>query len=146
MPLSVITVGGLQDLGYAVDYAQADPYSLGGLLAPDSYVDDSGMGGLGAIGGLLAPDAIGGGDTLAFNDACDGPPVIDDRGQASTAGILTDFVDADDGAVHDGAGQTDLSLMMTYMANSFVTSPGEGAGNVATTQTTPDDVLARPYA
>jgi hypothetical protein len=146
MPLSTITVGGLQDLGYAVDYAQADPYSLGGLMAPDSYVDDSGIGGLDAIAGssLLAADATGGSDTLAFNDAYDGPTVIDDRGQASTAGILTDFVDADDGA--GNGGQTDVSLLTTYMANSFVTSPGEGAGNVGTTQTAPDDLLSRPYA
>jgi hypothetical protein len=146
MPLSVITIGGLQDLGYSVDYAQADPYSLGGLMSPDSYVDDSGAGGLGAIGSLLAYDATGGGDTLAFNDAYDGPTVIDDRGQASTAGILTDFVDADEGAANGEAAQTDVSLLTTYMASSFVTSPGEGAGNVATTQTSPDDVLTRPNA
>jgi hypothetical protein len=142
MPLSIVTIGGLQDLGYDVDYAQADPYSLGGLMAPDSYVDDRGMGGLDAIAGssLLAPDAAGGGDTLAFNDAYDGPPLIDDRGQASTTGILTDFADADDGA------NADMSLLTAYMANSFVTAPGDGAGNVGTAQTTPDDILTRPNA
>ena len=54
----------------------------------DDWQDDSGMGGLDAIAGssLLAADATGGGDTLAFNDAYDGPPAIDDRGQASTTG------------------------------------------------------------
>ena len=44
MPLSTITIGGLQDLGYAVDYSQADPYSLGGLMAP-KYVRGRQRGG-----------------------------------------------------------------------------------------------------
>ena len=39
-----------------------------------------------------------------------------------------------------------LSLLTAYMANSFVTAPGDGAGNVGTAQTTPDDILTRPNA
>ncbi len=47
--------------------------------------------------------------------------MIDDRGQASTVGILTDFADAAYGA------NADMSLLTAYMANSFVTAPGEGS-------------------
>jgi hypothetical protein len=34
MPISTITVGSLQDLGYTVNYAAADPYTLPGIVAP----------------------------------------------------------------------------------------------------------------
>ena len=45
-----------------------------------------------------------------------------------------------------GGANADVSLLTTYMANSFVTAPGEGAGNVGTIQTAPDDILTRPNA
>ena len=35
MPLSIVTIGSLQDLGYNVDYGAADPYRLPGRLMAD---------------------------------------------------------------------------------------------------------------
>lgn len=169
MPLSTITVGGLQDLGYVVDYGQADSYSLGGLMAPESYVDDSGMGGLGAVGSILAHDATGGGDTLAFNDVSDQLPVIDDTnmgglsaigicqcgcmGSASATALagLSNYSLAADGSVGSSngaadAGLGDVSLMTTYLANSFVTSGGESGVVDATASSSAQDFLTRPLA
>ena len=36
MPLSIVTIGSLQDLGYTVDYNAADAYRLPGHLVADS--------------------------------------------------------------------------------------------------------------
>ncbi|SEP23731.1 Leishmanolysin [Rhodospirillales bacterium URHD0017] len=165
MPLSIVTIGGLQDLGYTVDYSRADAYGLPGHLTAglgSDVVDDSGAASQSGILSEFSPLA-GGSGTLAVNDAVAGLPVVDDRGLASQEGILTDFVDGDmtggsatlasaggipvteDANINGGAGLVNMSLLTSYIASSFVTSPGEGAGTVVS-QSAQEDTLTRPAA
>lgn len=80
MPLSIITVGGLADLGYVVDYNRADSYALPvtNLLAPESASASAGSTGsasssggwcgCGCIGGSGSPFSLGSYDLAAAAD------------------------------------------------------------------------------
>ncbi|MEX5728137.1 Ca2+-binding RTX toxin-like protein [Rhodovulum iodosum] len=75
MPLSRLTVGGLEDLGYAVDYGAAEAYTLAGssLSAEDlilSVVSAEADGRLSDIGGTsaLTADAFSGARVINFED------------------------------------------------------------------------------
>ena len=75
MPISRMTVGSLQDMGYTVNYAAADPYSLpGGPFGPAAPTSPSGATIMGDAGnntltGTAGNDTING---LGGNDTIDG--------------------------------------------------------------------------
>jgi hypothetical protein len=75
MPISRMTIGALRDLGYIVNYAAADAYSLPGGSNGNVFIGDSGNN---TLVGTASADTIlglGGNDTLggaAGNDTLDG--------------------------------------------------------------------------
>jgi len=124
-PLSILTVGAMQDLGYTVNYAAADPYSLPGhLVAQDGSGPDSSA----AIAnvGQLASD-FGSVGMLAL-----------DTGSAPV--LMNDEV------ANVGPGGASVALLTNYIASTFATPAAEGTGAVASTQASTQDVLTRPAA
>lgn len=68
LPLSRVTIGALEDLGYAVDYTPADPFSLpGGAPADDFTADLTTTGTVGTDGTAQAGTVGTGGDTDWFS-------------------------------------------------------------------------------
>jgi Tryptophan-rich Synechocystis species C-terminal domain/Leishmanolysin len=120
-PLSILTVGAMQDLGYTVNYAAADPYSLPGHIVAQ---DDSSS--IVANVGQLASD-FGNVSTLGL-----------DTGAAPV--LMNDEV----GNVGPGGGS--VALLTNYIASTFATPAAEGTGAVAATQPSAQDVLTRPAA
>jgi hypothetical protein len=121
-PLSTVTIGSLQDMGYTVNYSMADSYTLPGHLA---------------AGG---PD---GASTYADPaQSVTGPG----SGAAGTSDIAL-FVDDEDGHGHSQADPppANLALMTNYMASSFVPSAGESAV-VAAAQPSDQQLLAHPVS
>jgi hypothetical protein len=76
MPISRMTIGSLQDLGYTVNYAAADPYSLpGGPVATDPLNGNNSDNVLVGTAGDDTMHGFGGNDTLSGgggNDTLDG--------------------------------------------------------------------------
>ena len=66
MPISRMTVGSLQDMGYTVNYAAADPYSLpgGGGGSPGTIIGDAGNNVLNGTAGNDTINGLGGDDTI----------------------------------------------------------------------------------
>lgn len=67
MPLSRMTIGSLADMGYAVNYAAADPYSLpsgGGSPPAGTIVGDNGNNNLVGTSGNDTINGLGGNDTI----------------------------------------------------------------------------------
>jgi Ca2+-binding RTX toxin-like protein len=97
MPISRMTVGSLQDLGYAVSYAAADAYSLpGGPSGPPGsvIVGDAGNNNLVGTAGGDTIMGLGGNDTLAGvggNDTLDGGTGNDsiDGGSGDDTAVFT---------------------------------------------------------
>jgi RTX calcium-binding nonapeptide repeat (4 copies)/Leishmanolysin len=110
MPISRMTIGALQDFGYTVNYAAADPYSLPGSPSGNVFIGDNGNNVLTGTAGADTISGLGGNDTLGGlggNDTLDG-------------GTGNDFLDGgagDDTAVFTGnlAGYalTDLGIRIT---------------------------------
>jgi hypothetical protein len=81
MPISRMTIGSLQDLGYSVNYAAADPYALpgGGTPTPtpsttivgdngnNSLIGTAGNDTLNGLGGDDSINGLGGDDTAIFS-------------------------------------------------------------------------------
>jgi 20S proteasome alpha/beta subunit len=120
-PLSILTVGAMQDLGYTVNYAAADPYSLPGHIAAQD-----GSSSIVANAGQLASD-FGNVGTLGLDTGS--PP-----------GLMNDEV----GNVSPGGGS--VALLTNYIASTFATPAAEGTGAVAAMQPSAQDVLTRPAA
>ena len=75
MPISRMTIGSLEDLGYTVNYAAADPYSLPGGTPGGAIIGDSGNNNLVGTASADTIMGLGGNDTLAGgggNDLLDG--------------------------------------------------------------------------
>jgi hypothetical protein len=75
MPISRMTIGALQDFGYTVNYAAADPYSLPGGPSGSVFIGDAGNNNLVGTAGGDTIMGLGGNDTLAGlggNDTLDG--------------------------------------------------------------------------
>ena len=97
MPISRMTVGSLQDLGYTVNYAAADAYSLpGGPSGPPGsvIVGDAGNNNLVGTAGGDTIMGLGGNDTLAGvggNDTLDGGTGNDsiDGGSGDDTAVFT---------------------------------------------------------
>jgi len=65
MPISRMTVGSLQDMGYTVNYAAADPYSLpGGPSGTTTITGDAGNNNLTGTEGNDTINGLGGNDTI----------------------------------------------------------------------------------
>jgi hypothetical protein len=119
-PLSTVTIGSLQDMGYTVNYSAADPYTLPGHLV---------------AGG---PD---GASTYADPaQSVTGPG----SGAAGTSDIAL-FVDDEDGHSQADPPPANLALMTNYMASSFVPSAGESAV-VAAAPPSDQQLLAHPVS
>ncbi|MCX7364710.1 MAG: hypothetical protein NTV97_23125 [Alphaproteobacteria bacterium] len=119
-PISSMTIGALKDLGYTVNTAAADAYTMPGHLTSTPGDGSSGSG-----AGQLAGDGNLG--TLAFETD-------------TTLDLLNDEV----GNGHSGV--VNLALFTDYIASTFVTQPGEGTGTIATPQTSGQEYLTRPAA
>jgi hypothetical protein len=124
-PFSIPTVGAMQDLGYTVNYAAADPYSLPGhLVAQDGSGPDSSA-------------AIANVGPLASDFGSVGMLELD-TGQAPV--LMNDEIG------NGGSGAGNVTLLTNYFASTFVTRPGEGTGAVAAAQSSDQDFLTRPAA
>jgi Ca2+-binding RTX toxin-like protein len=94
MPISRMTIGALRDLGYTVNYAAADPYSLPGGSGGTVFIGDSGNN---VLVGTVAADTIlglGGNDVLSGlggNDTLDGGTGSDaiDGGSGDDTAVFT---------------------------------------------------------
>jgi len=65
MPISRMTIGSLQDMGYTVNYAAADPYSLpGGPSGTTTITGDAGNNNLTGTEGNDTINGLGGNDTI----------------------------------------------------------------------------------
>jgi 20S proteasome alpha/beta subunit len=120
-PLSILTVGAMQDLGYTVNYGAADPYSLPGHIAAQD-----GSSSIVANVGQLASD-FGNVGTLGLDTGSAAPLMNDEVGNV-------------------GPGGASVALLTNYMASTFATPAAEGTGAVAATQPSAQDVLTRPAA
>ena len=119
-PISSMTIGTLKDLGYTVNTAAADAYTMPGHLTSTPGGGSSGTG-----AGQLAGDNVVG--TLGFETD-------------TSLDLLNDEI----GNGHSGV--VNLALFTDYIASTFVTQPGEGTGNVTTPQTSGQEYLTRPAA
>ena len=120
-PLSSVTIGSLQDMGYTVNYSAADPYAL-----PGSHV-------------AAGPDGAS-----AYADPAQAAP--GGSGTVGTSAIAL-FVDDQDQHGHDQADPpaANLALMTNYMASTFVPPAGESAV-VAPAQPSDQPLLAHPVS
>ena len=120
-PLSTVTIGSLQDMGYGVNYAAADSHRLPGHLeasAQDAAVQTS------ATQPAAAFDSGAANFDMAFE-----PPVLmnDEIGNGSSA-------------------PGNLMVLTNYLASTFVTPPGEVTGTVMAVQSPEQALLAKPIA
>lgn len=93
MPLSRVTVGALEDLGYQVDYTPADPFSLPGGAPTDDFTADTSTTGSVTVDGPDATGTVGtGGDTdwFAVTLTAGREYTIDVRGSDTGGGTLPD--------------------------------------------------------
>src|SRR5262245_11564710 len=91
MPLSIVTIGGLQDLGYTVDYSAADPYRLPGHLMADPQ------------SGLMASASESTSQESAGFDSVLEPPVLANN------------------EIGNGGSAANVVLMTNYLTTTFVT-------------------------
>jgi hypothetical protein len=171
MPLSIVTVGGLQDLGYEVDYAQADGYNLpianlesASSSAALSEAADAGVSsgaawcGCGCVGGSLtgsspfslasfdlttAADEAGVRNPDFYSAGCLAPEAEAGNILASEEGISNPDLSATGCLAPESEGGN-VSLLASYVAGSFVTPLGEGASGDAAALGSVQDVIARP--
>ena len=121
-PLSTVTIGTLQDMGYSVNYAAADPYTLPGHVAA---VADSGPA---ETNTAQLGNGFDNAETLGFDNALTPTLVSDQLGNG-------------------GSGTENLALFASYLVSTFVTSPGEVAGALVAAQPSGhEEFLTRPLA
>jgi hypothetical protein len=120
MPLSIVTIGGMQDLGYKVDYSAADPYGLPGHLMADPQSS-------GLVADASQPASVFANSGASGFDAVSEPPVRanDEVSNASSAATV--------------------ALMNNYVATTFVTAAAQGGG-IAAASPSDQDFLAKPLA
>ena len=116
MPLSIVTIGGLHDLGYMVDYGQADAYRLPGRLMadPENVAEASGSGTVSETAPSTTIDTAGASTLLQdedhyFLDAIgdDWVPPLSYAGVAVTAGQFDDWTPI-------GAEQTESGFQVAW--------------------------------
>ncbi len=158
MPLSIITIGSLADLGYAVNYAAADAYSIPGRLeasvlsassaATDAAVAPSYPSGSWCGCGCMGPSPGGlGSYVLSADGGTVNPDLVAASAMAPTSGerIATPQAYAA-GTLASDQIAGDVSLLTAYLANSFVTPPGDGANADSTATSATQDMLSKPIA
>jgi hypothetical protein len=133
-PLSILTIGAMQDLGYTVNYGAADPYNIPGHLVAGS---DGASATLNVSVPAASQDATNGGQdassaALAALYAGTGLTVDTDA---------PDVLTADEVAGVSSAGN--VAALTSAMASSLVASPGPAAGNVAVASSD-QSLLAKP--
>ena len=142
MPLSILTIGGVQDLGYKVDYAAADPYSLPGHL-------EAGEQRVSMLANTTwAASAFDSQGTSGFDSAFE-PTLLADDGLASggTPGSDRAYAAAPaNDAVGNSASAASAALLTNYLATAFIAPAGLGAGTIAAMQMSDQDFLAKPVA
>ena len=122
-PLSIMTIGALQDLGYTVNYSAADSYTLpaGHLMASAEYASTQTQA-------LQAASASVG------------------EGPAGFDSTVEPLVLANDEIGNGGSGAGGTALLANYMASTFVTPAGPGIGGDVASPTAYDSLLAHPVA
>ena len=145
-PLSTVTVGALQDMGYTVDYSAADPYFLGQRL-----VD----GGASVATGTGSAALVAGGDGLGLFDPADASVLMtnydatvvserDGRGNLDPGNAPA--VSLSDASGNGGASAGGLQLFTNYLASTLIAPPGEGTGAILAAPPSYDTLLAHPAA
>jgi hypothetical protein len=143
-PLSILTIGSLQDLGYTVNYAAADPYSMPGHVVSGTASASATSDASTAVAGL--------GSLPTY------PALFGDGGQnadsATLAALyagtgLTVDTDAPDVLMADevaGMPSTNsVAALANSVASNLVSSPGPAAGNV-TVAAADQGLLTKPSA
>ena len=150
-PLSTVTIGSLQDMGYGVNYAAADSYRLPGHLEAGSQdvamqtsatqpasTFDSGAAGfdMASAPTMLMNDEIGSTGGTAGFDMASAPTMLMNDEIGSTGGTAGfDMASAPPVLMNDEIGNGssapgNLMVLTNYLASAFVTPPGEGMGTV----------------
>jgi hypothetical protein len=145
-PLSTVTVGALQDMGYTVDYSAADPYFLGQRLVDGGASVATGTGGAALVAG---------GDGLGLFDPADAPvlmtnddaTVVSERdGHGNLDLGNAPAVSLSDASGDGGASAGGLQLFSNYLASTLIAPPGEGMGGILAAPPSYDTLLAHPAA
>ena len=147
-PLSIVTVGALQDMGYTVNYSAADPYTLGQRL-----VDGGASVSAGTDTGSAA--LVAGGDGVAKFDLADAPVLMTNY-DATVVSEMDGLGNLDSGNApavlvsdafgNGGASAGGLQLFTNYLASTLIAPPGEGTGAILAAPPSYDTLLAHPTA
>jgi Tryptophan-rich Synechocystis species C-terminal domain/Leishmanolysin len=147
-PLSTVTVGALQDMGYTVNYSAADAYTLGQRLVDGGASVSTGTGtGTAAL--------VAGGDGLAKFDSADASVLMTNY-DATTVSEIDGFgnlgtgnapaVLVSDASGNGGASAGGLQLFTNYLASTLIAPPGAGTGGIQAAAPSYDTLLAHPTA